>query len=87
MKKMLAILLSLVMLLSCAAAAAETAEKTYLATVDMNGEFQLQCALPEGYKAEEVESTSATYIAKFTADGDRPTLRLSIAYNELFPDE
>ena len=86
MKKMLAILLSLVMLLSCAAAAAETAEKTYLATVDMNGEFQLQCALPEGYKAEEVESTSATYIAKFTADGDRPTLRLSIAYNELYSD-
>ena len=85
MKKALAILLCLAMLLFCAAVA-ETAEKTYLATVDMNGAFQLQCALPEGYKIEEIEATNATYIARFTADGNRPLLTLSIAYNELYSD-
>ena len=84
MKKTLAILLCLALLLGCAAAAGETAEKTYLATVDMNGAFQLQCALPEGYEIEEIESTGATYIAQFNADGDRPMLALSIAYNELY---
>ena len=86
MKKMLAILLCMAMLLCCAAAVAETAEKTYLATVDMNGAFQLQCALPEGYEINEIESTDATYIAQFIADGDRPLLALSIAYNELYSD-
>ena len=84
MKKSLAILLVFALLLGCAAAVAETAEKTYLATVDMNGAFQLQCALPEGYEIEEIESTSASYIALFKADGNRPLLTLSIAYNELY---
>ena len=86
MRKMLAILLGLALLLCCAAAAAENAEKTYLATVDMNGAFQLQCALPEGYEIDEIESTDSTYVAQFIADGDRPLLVLSIAYNELYSD-
>ncbi len=86
MKKSLAILLCLALLLGCAAAAAETAEKTYLATVDMNGAFQLQCALPEGYEIEEIESTGASYVAIFAADENRPLLTLSIAYNELYSD-
>ncbi len=86
MKKSLAILLILALLLGCAAAAAETAEKTYLATVDMNGAFQLQCALPEDYEIEEIESTGATYVALFKADENRPLLTLSIAYNELYSD-
>ena len=86
MKKKLAILLCLILLLGCASAAAEAAGKTYLATVDMNGAFQLQCTLPEGYEIEEIESTNATYIAQFKADSDRPLLALSIAYNELYSD-
>lgn len=85
MKKTLAILLILALLLG-GAAAAETAEKTYLATVDMGGAFQLQCALPEGYEIEEIEATDATYIAMFKADETRPLLTLSIAYNELYSD-
>lgn len=86
MKKTLAILLILALLLGCAAAIAETAEKTYLATVDMSGAFQLQCALPQGYEIEEIESSSANYIAMFLADEERPVLALSIAYNELYSD-
>ncbi len=86
MKKTLAILLTLALLLGCAAAVAETAEKTYLATVDMNGAFQLQCTLPEAYEIQEIESTGASYIALFMADESRPLLTLSIAYNELYSD-
>ena len=85
MRKMLAILLCLAVLLGCSAMA-ETAEKTYLATVNMNGAFELKCALPEGYEIDEIESTDETYIAQFIADGDRPLLALSIAYNELYSD-
>ena len=84
MKKTLAILLILSLLLGCSAAVAETAEKTYLATVDMNGAFQLQCSLPEGYEIQEIESTGAAYVALFKADGNRPLLTLSIAFNELY---
>ena len=86
MKKALAILLCLVMLLGCAAALAEAPEKLYLATVNMNGAFNLQCSLPEGYEFQEVESTDATYIAVFKIDENRPMLTLSIAYNELYSD-
>ena len=86
MKKTLAILLCLALLLGCAAAVAETAEKTHLATVDMNGAFQLQCTLPEAYEIQEIESTGASYIALFMADESRPLLTLSIAYNELYSD-
>ena len=86
MKKTLAILLCLALLLGCAAAAAETAEKTYLATVNMGGAFKLQCALPEGYQADEIESTDGTYIAMFAAGENKPLLMLSIAYNEMYSE-
>ena len=85
MKKTFAILLCLAMLLSCAALA-EAPEKLYLATVNMNGAFDLQCSLPEGYGFQEVQSTDDTYIAVFKMDENRPMLTLSIAYNELYSD-
>ena len=85
MKKTFTILLCLAMLLSCAALA-EAPEKLYLATVNMNGAFDLQCSLPEGYGFQEVESTDTTYIAVFKMDENRPMLTLSIAYNELYSD-
>lgn len=84
MKKTFTILLCLAMLLSCALA--EAPEKLYLATVNMNGAFDLQCSLPEGYGFQEVESTDDTYIAVFKMDENRPMLTLSIAYNELYSD-
>ena len=86
MKKILAVLLCLAMLSGCAAALAEAPDKLYLATVNMNGAFNLQCSLPEGYEFQEVESTDATYIAVFMVDENRPMLTLSIAYNELYSD-
>ena len=86
MKKAIAIMLCLALLLGCAAAVAETAEKTYLGTVKMRGAFTLQCALPEGYVIDEIESSDAAYIAMISADENRPILVLSIAFNELYSD-
>ena len=46
--KKISILLGLALLLACTASVAETAEKTYLATVDMNGAFRpLESGSPE----------------------------------------
>ena len=51
MKKIIAIMLSILMLLGCAAAeTAAPAEKTSIGTISINGAFNLQCGLPEGYK-------------------------------------
>ena len=86
MEKMFAILLCLALLLGCAAAMAETAEKTHLAKVNMGGAFELKCTLPEGYEIKELESTDSSYLALFMADENRPLLTLSIAYNELYSD-
>ena len=47
MKKIISVLLSLALLLSCAAALAETAEKTELGTLNINGEFTLNAAIPK----------------------------------------
>ena len=50
MKKIIAILLSLALLLGCAAGLAEGAEKQSFGTIRVNGEFTLKGSLPEGYK-------------------------------------
>ena len=47
MKKIISVLLCLALLLSCAAALAETAEKTEL---KVNDELTLRAAIPEGYE-------------------------------------
>ena len=50
MKKIIAILLSLALLLGCAAGQAEGAEKQSFGPIRVNGEFTLTGSLPEGYK-------------------------------------
>ena len=52
MKKIIAILLSLALLLGCAAGLAEGAEKQSFGTIRVNGEFTLKGSLPEGYKVQ-----------------------------------
>ena len=50
MKKIIAILLSLALMLGCAAGIAEETEKQTFGTIRVNGEFTLKGLLPEGYK-------------------------------------
>ena len=49
MKKLIALLLALALMLGCCAALSETAAKTVLGSINMNGAFKLQCSLPDNY--------------------------------------
>ena len=85
MKKMLAILLCVSMLLGCAALA-ET-EKASLGVVNVNGAFELKCALPEGYSLEVLFSETHFCLASVNPEDEtKPTLMISVAYNELYSD-
>ena len=83
MKKFFAILLCLSMLMSCAALA-ETGKAT-MGVIDVNGTFELKCALPEGYRLEVLYSDSVTCIASVKPnDAGKPTLMISVAFNEIY---
>ncbi|MBR6028698.1 MAG: hypothetical protein IKP40_06360 [Clostridia bacterium] len=86
MKRIFAILLALALLLGCAAAepvAAET-EKEIMGSVNINGAFELRCALPEGYQLLTISADGAQYIALVTSeDPVKPMMFLSVGYDEL----
>ena len=85
MKKFFAILLCVSMLAGCTALA-ET-EKTSLGVVDVNGAFELKCALPEGYSVEVLFNETQYCLASVNPkDAAKPTLMISVAYNELYSD-
>ncbi len=84
MKRLMAVLMSLALVLMCFAACAENAEKTNLGKVDMNGAFELRCALPEGYGIQERTADQIRFMAVIaSADETKPVMVLSIAYDEL----
>ena len=85
MKKFLAFLLCLSMLLGCAALA-ET-EKASLGVVNVNCAFELKCALPEGYSLKVLFSETHFCLASVNPEDEtKPTLMISVAYNELYSD-
>ena len=63
----------------------ETAAKTQMGKLTVNGEFALQCQLPEGYTMQLI-NTLGTKISAFitSEDTEKPILQLSIAFDELF---
>jgi len=84
MKKIIAVILSLAMLL-CAASA--MAEKVTMGTVSVNGVFRLQSALPEGYELQPIAVSAEQYLAVIaSADPEKPIMQLSIAYDEQYYD-
>jgi len=86
MKKIISILLSLALLLSCTAVLAEAAEKTNLGTVDVNGEFALNAAIPEGYTMHTINSDHTAILVTFThEDPTKPLLVLSIGLEDSWP--
>ncbi|MBR3333795.1 MAG: hypothetical protein IKG23_05850 [Clostridia bacterium] len=85
MKKIIAIILSLAMLLCAVSAMAEG--KVTLGTVSINGVFRLQSALPEGYKLTPLDVTPEQYIALIISDDlTKPAMQLSIAFDEQYSD-
>ena len=87
MKKLIAIALSLVMLFCSAFALAESNDKVTLGTISINGEFTLQCGLPEGYTPVPLVVSQDQIIAKIQSeDPQAPVMMLSIAFDETYSD-
>ena len=87
MKKIIATMLSLAMLLCAVFAAAETADKVTIGTVSINGAFRLQCGLPEGYTPEPGTVTPEQVTAVIRSeDPNAPIMQLSVAYDEMYSD-
>ena len=85
MKKIIAIILGLAMLLCAVSAMAE--DKVTLGTVSINGAFRLQSALPEGYKITPLTVTPEQYVALISSeDPAKPAMQLSIAFDEQYAD-
>ena len=63
----------------------ETAAKTQMGKLTVNGEFALQCQLPEGYTMQLINTLGTKIVAFITSeDTEKPILQLSIAFDELF---
>lgn len=87
MKKIIAILLSLALLLGCAAGVAEGEKKQTFGVIRANGEFTLKGILPEGYKVIPFQLDDDTILSFFRSeDATKPELMLSIAYDETYSD-
>ena len=95
MKRIIAIILSLAMLLCAVSALAEESSgKVTIGTVTVNGAFTLQCGIPEGYHIAENEKDKLTEyyegddltISFVSDDPNAPVMQLSIAYDEMYAD-
>jgi hypothetical protein len=81
MKKIIALALSLIMLLTCAAAFAETAEKE---TLTMAGAFSITYdKIPEYYSMRKIADNDSDFLAILESnDADKPLIILTIAFND-----
>ena len=87
MKKLISLIICLAMLLGCVCALAETAEKQELGTVNVNGAFKLQCAVPEGFLLCIVSQDSTRVSATLTTDDPtKPSVLVTVAFNEQYAD-
>ena len=86
MKKVILILLCLALTLSFVTAVAETAEKEAIGAISMNGAFELRGVLPEGYQLTPLSEEPGYYLASLSAEDGRPTMTISIAYEELMSE-
>ena len=88
MKKIIAVILGLAVLLCAASVTAEgTQGKVTLGTVSINGAFTLQCGLPEGYTPVPRSVTPEQVVAVVSSeDPEAPVMMLSVAYDEKYYD-
>ena len=90
MKRMIAVLMCLAMLLGCAAAVAETAEKTFTGEMTVNGKFTVKWVAPEGYEATEVDAGDDGFMIMALVPDEnnagKPMMTVSIAMDELLTD-
>lgn len=87
MKKIIAAILALALLLGCTAFAEETAtaEKTDFGTISINGAFTLKGTLPDGYKVIYYKGAADDVTVVFGQDDlTRPVLTLQVAFDETY---
>ena len=66
---------------------AEINDKESLGKLTVNGDFALQCKLPEGYKLQVVNVKNTKVVASvLPQDNTRPVMYLTIAFDELHAD-
>ena len=84
LKKYLALFLCLALLFVSLSACAE---KVTLGTISVNGEFTLQCGLPEGYTVKPLLINHDQLVAVLsTEDVNKPAMMLSVAFDESYYD-
>ena len=55
--------------------------------LNVNGEFDLQCRIPEGYKLQVISSQGGKIIATLTTDDTaKPQMLLTVAFDEMYAD-
>ena len=87
MKKIIAIILSLALLMGCAAAFAENADKEELGTVNVNGAYKIQGEIPEGYRLSILNQSNTAIVGMLLpADETKPTVTISIAFSDDWAD-
>ena len=86
MKKIIAMVLSLMMILCAVCAFAEDAGKAELGTLNVGEAFSIRSKLPEGYTYIPETSTELNMTGILSAGEDRPEVKVSIAYNEEYED-
>ena len=65
----------------------EEPAKEQMGKLNVNGEFALQCQLPEGYSMQLINTLGTKINAFITSeDTEKPILQLSIAFDELYAD-
>ena len=86
MKKLTAILLAAILLMSICLASAEDG-KTQLGILNVNGAFDIRCRIPEGYELDIEEANTTQIIAYIGSEDEaKPVMALRVAFNELLSD-
>lgn len=90
MKKVIATVLTLALLLSCAAALAETPAKEYTGSLTIDEKFTIKWVAPEGYDVEATTGDTPGFMVAALVPGEdnpaRPMMLLHVAYDEQYAD-
>lgn len=66
---------------------AEVDETTQIGKLNVNGEFLLQCRIPDGYSLQVISSRASKIIATLVSESTRdPQMMLTVAFNEMYAD-
>ena len=94
MKKLIALLMGMMMLMGCCGAETSITEdviqetgKVPLGTISINGAFNLVCGLPEGYRLQPLRMNQDQILAALISDDpEAPVMQLSVAFDETYSD-